>query len=186
MANAVGAGPRHDHAEKRTLAQWFCLLGGAAFLLAGLAGFLVDSSFDVGSPEGDPLLGLEVNGWHNVVHILSGLFLLAMSRTAATARAGALAFGAAYLLVTIIGFIQGDSILGLLAINGADNIFHLVTSLLALAAGLMSPTTKSHGGRTIATDDRGRFDRTADGVGTGFAHEGQRDAAAASATTRRR
>jgi hypothetical protein len=180
----------HDtHAGKRTLAQWFCLLGGIAFLLAGIAGFAADSSFGTGDGvDGGSLLGLEVNGWHNIVHIASGLLLLAGANTAPSARIIAIVFGATYGLVTLWGLIDGNDILGLLAINGADNIFHLVTSALALAAGFLSPTRKSHAGRTVATDDRGadarggRFER--DAVGTGYAHEGQRSGAVPSTDRR--
>ena len=51
---------------------------GAVLVLAGLIGFGADGSFESGAGlDGDTLLGLEVNGWHNVVHIASGLLLLA-------------------------------------------------------------------------------------------------------------
>jgi hypothetical protein len=56
----------------------------------------------------------------------------------ATARLAALTFGAVYLLVTIIGFIQGDNVLGIIPVNSADNFLHVAISLLAIAAGLAS------------------------------------------------
>ncbi len=134
-ATARGRGP-----SDRTPAQLYALIFGAVLLLAGILGFIADSSFgNLGSDvNGDKLVLFEVNGWHNIVHIASGLVGLAMAGKPASARLFALGFGAVYLLVTIIGLIDGDSIFGLLAINAADNALHIVISLVGIAAGLAS------------------------------------------------
>ena len=131
------AGVDHD---KRTPAQWYCLVFGGTLLAAGLLGFLANSSFVTGKElEGDPLLGvLDVNGWHNIVHLVSGAFLLAMSAKRATAKTAALAFGVVYGLVTVLGFADGSDILAIIPINTADNILHTVISALAIASGLAS------------------------------------------------
>ena len=139
-ANAAGAQSRtgSDYGG-RTPAQWFCLIVGAVLVLAGILGFITDSSFDTGNAlNGDKLLGLEVNGWHNIVHIASGAFLLAMMGKRSTAKTGALAFGAIYVVVTIIGFADGSDIFGLLPINGADNVLHLVLAIAGIGAALAS------------------------------------------------
>ena len=135
-----------------TPAQWYCLLAGAALLLAGIFGFLADSSFDTGGSadtdargnadgqlQGDGFLGFEVNGWHNVVHLLSGLVLLASFRKRKIAKTVALAFGIVYGLVTIIGMIDGNDVLGIIPVNPADNILHLALSLAGIIAALVSP-----------------------------------------------
>jgi hypothetical protein len=124
----------------RTPAQLYSLIFGATLLLAGILGFIADSSFgDLGSGvSGDELVLFEVNGWHNIVHIASGIVGLAMAGKPSTARLFALGFGSVYLLVTLIGLIDGDSIFGLLAINAADNVLHLVIALAGIAAGLAS------------------------------------------------
>jgi uncharacterized protein DUF4383 len=126
--------------------QKFCLLLGAVLLAVGILGFFASSSFHTGTPNlsnggyrGKDLIIFEVNGWHNVVHILSGLFLLAMSRTPSLARTGALAFGGIYALVTIYGIIDGSDVLGLIPINTEDNVLHVILTLAALAAGLVLP-----------------------------------------------
>jgi Domain of unknown function (DUF4383) len=126
--------------RRRTPAQWYCLLAGLALLLAGILGFLVDSAFDTGSDiDGDKLLGIfEVNGIHNLVHIASGLVLLAASPKRASAKAVAIAFGVVYGIVTIIGLIDGKTVLGLLPVNPADNVLHIALSLLGLITGFMS------------------------------------------------
>jgi hypothetical protein len=118
---------------------------GATLVLVGLLGFLAEPKFDVstggdpGGLDGENLIIFEVNGWHNVVHILSGLFLLALMRRHESARIAALSFGAIYGVVTLIGLIDGKDVLGLFPVNPADNILHILLTVAALAAGL-APT----------------------------------------------
>ncbi len=136
-----------------TPAQMYALAFGAVLLLVGLIGFAVNSSFDTGDAvgTGDNLIVFELNGWHNLVHIASGLVGLALFRRNDTARLYALGFGAVYLLVTIIGFADGDSVLGLIPVNGADNVLHLLIAGLGIAAGLMSPKdNRAHTGTVRA------------------------------------
>jgi len=124
----------------RTPAQVYALVFGITLLVAGIAGFFADSSFgDLGSNvQGDDLIVFEVNGWHNLVHIASGLLGLALMGSAAGARAYALGFGAVYLAVTIWGFIDGNDVLGLLPVNSADNWLHVAIAVTGILAGLAS------------------------------------------------
>jgi hypothetical protein len=111
-------------------------------LLVGILGFFVDSTFDTGGAlDGDSLVGFEVNGWHNLVHIASGLFLLAMSPRRASARAGAIGFGVVYGIVAIIGLVDGNDVISLIPVNPADNVLHIVIALAGIAAGLVSKGT---------------------------------------------
>jgi len=107
---AGGRGTTADRTDRRrTPAQWYCLLAGLSLLLAGILGFIVDSNFDTGDGiNGDKLLSIfEVNGIHNLVHLASGLLLLAASSKRASAKTVAIAFGLVYGIVTIIGLISG-------------------------------------------------------------------------------
>jgi Domain of unknown function (DUF4383) len=123
----------------RTPAQLYALLFGAVLLAVGVVGFAVDSSFDTGTAiEGDELLLFEVNGWHNLVHIASGVLGLALAGSRSGARLFALGFGAVYLVVTVWGFVDGSSVLGLLTVNTADNFLHLSIAAVGLGAGLAS------------------------------------------------
>ena len=125
----------------RTPAQLYALLFGGVLLAVGILGFIADSSFDTGTNvEGSNFIIFEVNGWHNIVHILSGLLGLALWRRRDTARAYALGFGAVYLGVTIWGFATGDQVLWLLSVDAADNVLHLLIAVTGLAAGLASRT----------------------------------------------
>ena len=128
----------------RTPAQIYALSFGAVLLLIGIVGFFVDSSFDTGSnAQGDDLIIFEVNGIHNLVHLASGLLGLALWRNAASARLYALGFGAVYLLVTIIGFADGDTVLGLIPVDSEDNFLHLAIAALGIVAGLASSDTRA-------------------------------------------
>jgi hypothetical protein len=121
----------------RSPARVFCLVVGATLLLVGLLGFIAESAFDTGSGvDGDKLILFEVNGWHNLVHIASGVFLLALMRRHETARLAALSFGAIYGVVTVIGLVDGEDVLGLFPVNPADNVLHIVLTLAAFAAAL--------------------------------------------------
>jgi hypothetical protein len=112
---------------------------GTVLLVAGLIGLAVDTSFDTGSGiDGDRLLGLEVNGWHNLVHIASGLLLLAGLGSNSRARRVCKLFGLTYLVVTIVGLVDGDDLFGLLPVNTADNLLHLAFAFLAFWAAALS------------------------------------------------
>ena len=97
MAHSATGGRGVVRNRARTPAQWYCLLGGLALLLAGILGFLSDASFDTGNAvQGDKFLAFEVNAIHNLVHVASGLLLLAASHRRGSARAVALGFGLVY------------------------------------------------------------------------------------------
>ncbi len=139
-SSAAGRAGARD-TEGRTPAQIYSLVFGATLLIAGIAGFFVNSEFgDLGANvEGDELVFFEVNGWHNIVHLASGLLGLALSRSAAGGFAFALGFGLTYALVTVWGLITGDNILfGLVPINAADNVLHAAISAAGILAALVS------------------------------------------------
>ena len=74
--------------------------------------------------QGDGFLGFEVNGWHNVVHLVSGILWLLLASQRGSARLGAIAFGLVYALVTIAGLIDGNDVLGTLPVNAPTTAAH--------------------------------------------------------------
>jgi hypothetical protein len=81
------------------------------------------------------------------VHIASGLILLAASTNGRLSMPAALGFGAVYAPMTVWGFLDGDDVFGLLAVNTADNFLHLGLTLAALFAGLASRGLTARGER---------------------------------------
>jgi hypothetical protein len=117
-------------------ARTYALTFGAVLVLAGILGFFYESAFD--GDKRDAVLGiLDVNGWHNVVHIASGLLgLLAYNAGAAASRQYALVFGAVYVVIAVWGFIMGDgeTLVDIIPINTEDNVLHLIIGLAGLGA----------------------------------------------------
>jgi hypothetical protein len=124
----------------RSPAQLFALVFGAVLVAAGILGFFVNASFSVGNQlESDPLLIFDVNGWHNIVHLLSGAIGLAVVGSYSGARIYALGLGAVYVLVTILGFAFEPAIFDIIPINLEDNILHLLIAIAGIGAGLATP-----------------------------------------------
>lgn len=104
----------------------------AVFLLIGILGFVPGITTADGY-----LLGIfEVGAMHNIIHLLTGaVAALAAWKSAHYSRLYFQIFGVVYALVTIIGFVQGSSVLGLFGVNMADNVLHLVIAAAALWFG---------------------------------------------------
>ena len=134
-------------AGNKSPAQLFALVFGVVLLAAGILGFFYNASFAVGDDvERDAVLGiLDVNAWHNIVHIVSGALGLAVAGSYPAARLYALGLGAVYVLVTILGFAYGDgnAIFSLIPINTEDNILHLLIAIAGIGAGLATPAQPS-------------------------------------------
>ncbi len=99
--------------EASSPAKLYATLVGTVLTIAGIIGFFYSGNF--GSPGAvEKVFGiLAVNGWHNVVHLATGLLGLAAAGYAA--RQYALGLGLVYIAVAIWGFIigSGDAILSI-------------------------------------------------------------------------
>jgi hypothetical protein len=123
--------------DARSPAQTYALVFGVVLVAAGIIGFFYDASFATPAVGETPphVFGiLDVNGWHNVVHVLTGAIGLAVVGSYSGARTYALVFGVIYVLVAIWGFASPPVILGLLPVNLADNILHLLIGIAGLWA----------------------------------------------------
>ena len=129
---------------ERSPAQVYALVVGLTLVALGVLGFFYNASFDSGDGlERDAVLGiLDVNAWHNLVHISTGVVGLAVAGSYGGARGYALGFGALYLVLALIGFIMGDGeeIANLVPVNTEDNVLHLLLGIAGLAAGLATPS----------------------------------------------
>ena len=150
MTGQIGYEAARHRYRGRSPAQKYCLLVGAVLLVAGVAGFLVDADFQTGDIDGDKLIGFEVNGFHNLVHLLSGFLLLAAAPRRGASKVVALVFGLVYGAVAIAGLADGDDFIGLFPVNTADNILHIVLSALGVLAAIASDTEEP--GVAVAAD----------------------------------
>jgi len=130
---------------ERSPAQVYALVIGATLAVAGIVGFFYNASFGSGNGTSrDAVLGiLDVNGWHNVVHIASGAIGLLVARSYGGSRVYAIGLGAVYLVVALLGFIagDGDEIFNLIPVNTSDNFLHLLIGLAGIGGGLATPAT---------------------------------------------
>jgi len=123
-------------------ARLYATAAGAALLVLGIVGFFYGASF--GSPgKVDEMLGIfAVNGWDNVLHILTGAIGLIAADYAA--RRYALWIGIFYVALGFWGFVvgSGDVVLGFLPVNTADNLLHLGVGALGILAARGTPAAK--------------------------------------------
>ena len=112
------------------MSQTFTWVFGIVFLAVGVLGYVP------GITQDGMLLGLfEVDGLHNIVHLISGLAAIIAAYGLYAPRLYFQAFGVVYGIVTVLGFVQGDNVLGLIVVNTADNVLHLVIAAAALYIG---------------------------------------------------
>jgi uncharacterized membrane protein YtjA (UPF0391 family) len=116
----------------RDIVRTFTLVYGVVFLMAGILGFILN-------PTGGLLLGiLAVNLIHNLIHLAAGILGVAAAFTGRS-RLYCQALGVFYLLLFVLSLIPGLTqdrmLLGLVHINLADNILHLVGGATAAYFG---------------------------------------------------
>ncbi|OBF81230.1 hypothetical protein A5791_06210 [Mycobacterium sp. 852002-51163_SCH5372311] len=124
--------------------QFFVFVVGIWFTLNGIIAFGIypDMAFGGGHMRSCTIqflgfIPVTVNGWHALFHLVTGVAAL----VAATIRGRALAYtwicGPFYLLIAALGFVGGDNVLHVMAVDTFGNIVHTTeaTILLATAAG---------------------------------------------------
>lgn len=109
------------------------LLFGVVFAAVGVIGFVPN-----------PLVSehgiFEVNTAHNLVHLVTGLALLA-GVFLLQGKEGLILkiFGAVYALVAVLGFVlPGTEILGLIHVNDADRYLHVLLAAAMLGGAFLA------------------------------------------------
>lgn len=123
-------------------ARLYATAVGAALVVVGIVGFFYSASFCSPGEVGKAFGIFAVNGWANVLHILTGALGLLMAGYGS--RQYALGLGAVYLAIALWGFAlgSGDAILGCLPVNTAGNVLHLAIGVLGVGAALSTPVAK--------------------------------------------
>lgn len=114
---------------------------GWTLVIAGGVGFLYSSAF--GAPgKVESVFGiLDVNGWHNVFHIVTGLVGLMCAGSYRSARGYAIGLALLYAALAIWGFVlgSGQTILSIIPVNTEDSVLHALIAVGACVAGLATP-----------------------------------------------
>ncbi|MDP2711930.1 MAG: DUF4383 domain-containing protein [Solirubrobacteraceae bacterium] len=127
----------------KSLAAGASLLIGAAYVGVGIIGFFITGFGNFLADTDDTLLFgfASINPLHNLVHIVVGAFLIAMTRFSTPTTEGALmGVGLFYIVAFVIGVVAPDN-LTIISMNGAgdgENFVHIFTGVTALTAGLIS------------------------------------------------
>jgi uncharacterized membrane protein len=112
------------------MAKKASIVFGIIFVIIGILGFF-----------GNPIVGegglFHTDTVHNIVHLVLGIILLAFAKKS-SAGTVLTVIGVIYLIVAIIGFISGTSVLGIFEVNAADNWLHLVLGIILGGLGLAS------------------------------------------------
>lgn len=118
-------------------ALWF----GVILLLVGILGYI--PAF---APNGFLLGIFRVDGFHNLVHVVTGAIgIWAGLSSFGFARGYFQVFGVIYALVTILGLFYGNApLLGVMAHNWADFWLHVVITLFALYMGFAAAPARRH------------------------------------------
>jgi uncharacterized protein (UPF0333 family) len=143
----------HTTGTDRSPAQLYALIFGAVLTIAGIIGFFYNSDFTSDKSVHSDVFGiLAVNGWHNVVHIATGVVGLGAASSYSSSRAYALGLGVVYIAVAVWGFIigGGDSILSIIPVNTEDNVLHLLIGVAGIAAGMATPAIPRPTTRPVA------------------------------------
>jgi hypothetical protein len=117
------------------------ILFGIVFLAVGTCGFFPSITTPMEGMDGGMLLGIfHVNLAHNIVHLASGtVFLLCGLAGAGPSRTFFKIFGIVYLIVAVLGFMNGDKpLLGMVANNMADVWLHVGLAAVMLFFGFVA------------------------------------------------
>ena len=134
------------------MAKQVAVVFGIVMLVIGILGFV--PAVNTAGPSGTSytlLLGIfAINPLHNVIHLATGASALAagLYGSGAYARMYFLVFGIVYALITLIGvtgilFDSHGSLLGIVPINGADNVLHLAITVLSLGTYALTSDRQS-------------------------------------------
>lgn len=123
--------------EGRSPSEMFALAVGVFLTVIGVAGFFVNSDFSTGSSiTASTLVVFDVNGWLNLVHLLTGLAGIYVAMQMATmCKKYALVVGVVYMVLAVWGLVS-TTIIGMLPVNSADTVLHAGIGALALMVAL--------------------------------------------------
>jgi hypothetical protein len=145
------------------MVKQFALIMGIVFVAIGVMGFIPGLTTQADHPEvtvdaGEGyIMGIfPTNVLHNIVHLISGVAGIALSRSFDGARLFARVLAVMYGLLTVMGlFPVLNTTFGLIPIFGNDVWLHAVIALAAAYFGFLEPA-RTTVGTTDSTDSTAR------------------------------
>jgi hypothetical protein len=144
------------------------LLLGYGLIALLLGGNELSSEPGAGTVEGERWLGIEANGWTNLLFMAAGALLIVGSPRRLAAKAAALIGGLVLGAAAVIGLVDGDDVLGVFAANaGTIAAWCVVAVVLLIAAFAPAPRRRVDTIDPLTGIDREppdrRFDRSEQG-----------------------
>ncbi len=123
-------------AEGRSPAQLYALAAGVFLTVMGVAGFFVNSDFSTGSSvTANTLVVFDVNGWLNLVNLLTGVVGIYVATRTGLAKKYALTVGVVFIVLAAWGVLT-TTVLGLLPMSTSDMVLYAGIGALGLMTGL--------------------------------------------------
>jgi hypothetical protein len=126
-SHPTGSNPRKRSRVfmRRPPARWYAIVVGAFLAIRALSTLVAGASF---ATPGD--------GWRAVFQLfVAAALLLALSTRFSTARTD-FAVGVLYVLVTVLGLVDGHDVLGVIPVDSRDKVVHPLIAVSGLAVGL--------------------------------------------------
>jgi hypothetical protein len=126
---------------KRSPAQTFALVIGLVLVVLGGVGFAYSATFGAPGHTGSVLGIFEVNGWHNVLHVVTGVLGLMCAGGYAASRRYAFGLAILFGALAIAGWAVGDhkTVLSIIPVNTEDDFLHAFIAVWGCAAGGLTP-----------------------------------------------
>ena len=106
-----------------------------------------------GNVDGETWLGIEGNGWSNLLAISAGGLLLFGAQVHLFARAMALLVGLGFAAAAIIATVDGSDVLGIFAANNATKLAWAVAAGVLIAIGLLPRARRKRAQPAPATEE---------------------------------
>ncbi len=116
--------------------QMLAIAIGVLYALIGVVGFFITGFDEFFGHTGEELLGFEINGFHNLVHIFIGVAGIVLARTLSRARTFGWVLAVAYGAAFVYGLFAVAESWDFLSLNWADNWLHLVSAFAGLVVAL--------------------------------------------------
>ncbi|MDQ3587021.1 MAG: DUF4383 domain-containing protein [Actinomycetota bacterium] len=132
-------GQGYGASDSMNVARVAALLLGLGYVAAGVIGFVVTGFTGFVEDTDEQLLGLDLNIFHNIVHLAigAGLAIASQMRDVAITQGVLIGVGLFYILAALLGFIDYLQIISVNYSLSMDNFFHLITGLTAFIFGLI-------------------------------------------------